>query len=261
MHMCCLPSWKAEMHKWGQNWRRQLVFPSLGQICGRALIPAVAILNHYNFQENAARVSSHKVLCLCQGSHGSPSSQPPLSRFLDEKELEGDIWYGHMKTTCASLSTPKTTSNAIHSRHCLTIWKHPVLKKKALWLAWKLLSWFLAARWVVQDELCQASTAFQKASKFRTAWIVFKLSSTTELLLSVRVAGMSQAEWAAVVGTSNPLRMYTADKQLGEVLQSPPRVKSTSEDLGHNMCSPFVPEISSVAGAVAPLSTQPALAR
>lgn len=144
----CVASWKAEMHKWGQNLRRQLVFPSLGQICGRASSPAVPILNHHNFQENAAHLSSHKVLSLCQGSHDSPSSHPPLPRFLDEKGLEADICYVHMKTTCASLSTPKTTSNATHSRHCLTIWKHLVLKKKALWLAWKL-PWFLAARWVV----------------------------------------------------------------------------------------------------------------
>lgn len=83
----------------------------------------------------------------------------------------------------------KTTSNAIHSRHYLTIWKHPVLKKKALWLAWKLLSWFSVARWVVQDELCQVSTAFQKASKFRTAWIVFKLSSITEIFVKHKSRG------------------------------------------------------------------------
>lgn len=119
MHVCCLPSWKAEINKWGQNWGRQLVFPSLGQICGRALSPAAPILNHYNFHENAAHVSSHKILCLCQGSHGSPSSHPLLPRFLDEREMEAGICYDHMKTTCASLFTPKTTLNAIHSFHNL----------------------------------------------------------------------------------------------------------------------------------------------
>lgn len=139
------------MNKWGQNWRRQLVFPSLGQICGRALSPAVPILNYYNFQETAAHVSSHKILCLCQGSPGSSSSYPPLPRLLDQKELEADICYVYMKTTCASLSTPRTTSDAIHSRHCLTISKHPVLKKKALWLAWQLFSCSLVPRWVVQE--------------------------------------------------------------------------------------------------------------
>lgn len=69
--------------------------------------------------------------------------------------------------------------------------------------------------------------------------------SSQSFLLSVRVAGMSQANLAAVVGgTSNSLRMCIAEKQLGEVLRSP-RVKSTSEDLGH-LCSTFVPIWDSV---------------
>lgn len=82
------------------------------------------------------------------------------------------------KTTALHCWTPRTASDAIHSRHHLVIWKHPVFKKKGLWLAWKLFSWSLVPSRAVQEELCQAGIAFQKALKFRTAWFTFKLSST-----------------------------------------------------------------------------------
>lgn len=64
------------------------------------------------------------------------------------------------------------------------------------------------------------------------------------------------------MGNWNPLRVYVAEKKLREALQSSQRVLSISEGLATTpavlLCSDRDPtKISSVGGAVAPLSAQP----
>ena len=141
------------------------------------------------------------------------------------------------KTTALHCWTPRTTSDAIHSRHRLMVWKNAVFKKKALQLAGKLFSWSLVPIQAVQEEPHQAGIAFQKALKFRTARIAFKSSSTTGLFAKWK-SPRNEPGWLSSSSGNLKLPKDVVKKKLYEALESSPGVASTSEDLAHKTCSP-----------------------
>lgn len=87
------------------------------------------------FRSTEVCVHARRVLAAHLHSLYSQASLPKWRR-TQLLQMGNAMW----KATALRCSAPRTASNAIHAGHCLMIWKHPVFKKTALWLAFKLFS-------------------------------------------------------------------------------------------------------------------------